>query len=176
MAILQPKQKLAFWNVKSHSQTVALCADHVIFEVLKMGSNIEIFLKLWIFVLIQFSPEEKLWPKFTVWGVFKPLRCLNTKEIKLQISIGMICTSFRSCFFQLKIKKKTNIQNSTIISIFDANFNTSNMTWSTHLPTLFILSSVGFGICECSISSSDSIIMSSNVTWIRAPHLCVYLE
>ena len=36
-------------------------------------------------------------------------------------------------FFQLKIKKKTKIQNSKTISIFDANFNTSNMTWSAHL-------------------------------------------
>ena len=35
-------------------------------------------------------------------------------------------------FFQLKIKKETKVQNSTKILIFDANYNTSSMTWSAH--------------------------------------------
>ena len=45
------------------------------------------------------------------------LRCLNSKEIKVQCSIRVIGTSFRSDFFQLKIRKKTKIENSTTISI-----------------------------------------------------------
>ena len=42
----------------------------------------------------------------------------------------MIFSSFRSDFFELKIKKKTKIQNSKTISIFDANFNTLDMLYS----------------------------------------------
>ena len=58
---------------------------------------------------------------------------------KLQSSITVICTSFISDCFQLKIKKKTKIQNSTPISIFDTNFKTSNMTWSPHQSYSFWL-------------------------------------
>ena len=35
-------------------------------------------------------------------------------------------------FFHLKIEKETKVKNPKTISIFNANFNTSNMTWSLH--------------------------------------------
>jgi hypothetical protein len=69
---------------------------------------------------------KKIATEFCILGHLQSIRCLNSKEIKQQNSIKVICTSFRSGFFQLKIKKKTKIQNLTTISIFD----TSNMPWS----------------------------------------------
>ena len=81
--------------------------------MLKFVSNIEIFVKFWIYVFFHFEAPSKL------------LRCLNSKEIQLHSSLRVICISFRSDFFQLNIKKKTKIWNSTTtISICDANFNT----------------------------------------------------
>ena len=38
------------------------------------------------------------------------LRCLNSKEIKLQSSINVICITFDLIFFQLKIKRKQIFQ------------------------------------------------------------------
>ena len=77
----------------------------------------------WILKLLlnfeSFFSFHFLQPNFVFWGNFKLLRCLNSKEIKLQSAIRVICTSFRSGFF-------------LTISIFDANFNTSNMTWTPH--------------------------------------------
>ena len=72
----------------------------------------------------QFLPYKS----WTVWTV-KPFHYLNFDEFWQNLGSGPDWF-----FFQLKIKKKTKIQNWTTISIFDANFNTLNMTWSAHLP------------------------------------------
>ena len=59
---------------------------------------------------------EKLQPIFAVWDTFKLLRCLNSKETKLQSSIKMVCTRLDLMSFQLKIQKKTKISSSMTIS------------------------------------------------------------
>ena len=100
--------------------------------------NVETGVKYWNFCRILnlcflsiFSWEQNS-IKFCIWCTFKLLRCHNSKEIKLQSSIRVMCTSFKSDFSQLKIKKKTKIQNWMTIPTFDANFSFSNMTCSAH--------------------------------------------
>ena len=84
--------------------------------ILKFSSNFE---SLFSF---NFQLKKKLRLNFAFWGTFKLLRCINSKKIKLQSSITVICTSFRSDFFQRKIKRKQrfkiwqNFQYSTPIS------------------------------------------------------------
>ena len=68
-------------------------------RILKFSLNFESLFSL------SFQLKKKLQPNFAFLGEFKQLRCLNSKEIKLQSSIGVICTSFRTDFFRLKIKK-----------------------------------------------------------------------
>ena len=73
-------------------------------------------------------------PNFAFWDILMLLRCLNSKEIKLQSSITLICIIF-DLFFQLKIKNKTNIPSSTTISTL---CQASNMTWKAHLNLGFL--------------------------------------
>jgi hypothetical protein len=81
-----------------------------------------------IFFLLIFS-WKLLQPNFAFWDIFLLLRCLNSKEIKLQNSIRVICIIFDLIFFQLKIKNITNIPSSTTISTLR---QASNMTWIAH--------------------------------------------
>ena len=81
----------------------------ITFKVLKLASNIEIFVKFWIFVFFYLWDEKKA----TVHVFFFILGCLpsnkryfNSKEIQLQSSLRVICTSFRFDFFQLKKRRK----------------------------------------------------------------------
>ena len=79
--------------------------------------------RTWNFCFLLIFSWKKPGPNFAFSDTFKLLRCLKSKQIKLQSSIKVICTSFRPDF-----KKKTKIQNWTTISIFNTNFNTLNMT------------------------------------------------
>ena len=72
---------------------------------------------------------KMLKPNFAFWDIFLQLRCLNSKGIKLQRSIRVICIIFDLIFFQLKIKNITNIPSSTTISTL---CQASNMTWRAH--------------------------------------------
>ena len=82
---------------------IYLCPVHVIFNVLKLSSNLECLFSF------NFQLKKKLRSNFAFWDTFKLLRCLNSKEIKLQSSIRVIFTSFRSDFFlQLKDSKFNN--------------------------------------------------------------------
>ena len=79
------------------------------------------FVVYWIFCWIlnfeslfsfDFQLKKKLPPNVAFCGTFKLLRCLNSKEIKLQSWIRVICTSFRYDFFfswKLKRKQRLNI-------------------------------------------------------------------
>ena len=53
---------------------------------------------------------KMLKPNFAFWDILMLLRCLNSKEIKLQSSINVICIIFDLIFFQLKIKRKQIFQ------------------------------------------------------------------
>ena len=75
-----------------------------------------------------------LWLNFAFWDTFMLLRCLNSKEIKLQSSIRVICIIFDLIFFSWKLKRKQRFQvrrqfqhfeydmNQTLIGLFDENF------------------------------------------------------
>ena len=65
--------------------------------------SVEIVVELGIFVFFKFSAEKKLQPNFAFWDTFNLLRCLNSKEIKLQSSIRVICILFDLISVQLKI-------------------------------------------------------------------------
>ena len=67
----------------------------------------------WNLCFLLIFSWKKLGLNFAFWDTFKLLKCLNSKEIKLQSSIRVICTSFRSDFFfswKLKRKQRFNIQ------------------------------------------------------------------
>jgi len=79
--------------------------------------GVEIGVEYWNFCrilnlcfLFKFQLKKNLQPNLAFLGTFKLLRCLNSKEIKLQSSIRVICNFFSY------IKKKTKIQHSTTIS------------------------------------------------------------
>ena len=98
---------------------IYLCVDHV------MCWNYHRILNLCF--LFNFSAGKKIWPNYPFWGTFKLFWCPNSKEMNLQSSISpFVLLSDLIFFFSWKI------QNSTTISIFDANFNATNMTWSVH--------------------------------------------
>ena len=72
--------------------------------------------RTWIICFLLIFSWKMLQPNFAFWDTFMLLKCLNSKEIKLQSSIRVICIMFDLIFFQLKIKKKTEIPSSTTIS------------------------------------------------------------
>ena len=78
--------------------------------------SVEIVIELGIIVFFQFSAEKKVRPNCAFWDTCKLLRCLNSKEIKLQNSIRGICILLDLVSVQLKIQKKTKITSSTTIS------------------------------------------------------------
>ena len=80
---------------------------------------------------------KMLKPNFAFWDIFLQLRLLNSKGIKLQRSIRVICIIFDLIFFQLKIKNITNIPSSTTISTL---CQASNMTWIAQLSAKYIFS------------------------------------
>ena len=76
----------------------------------------EIGVKYWNFqpilslcFLLIFS-WKKMQPNFLFWGNLKLLKCLNSKEIKLQSSIRVICIIFDLIFFSWKLKRKQRFQ------------------------------------------------------------------
>ena len=75
-------------------------------RILKFLTNFESLFSL------NFQLKKNLQQNFKIWDTFKLLRCLNSKEIKLQSWIRVICTSFRYDFFfswKLKRKQRLNI-------------------------------------------------------------------
>ena len=105
-------------KIFDYSKVPIICADPIICTVVtlfeKFGGILFVYqvkkLKIKILnlcFLLIFS-----WLNFAFWGTFKLLRCINTKEIKLQSSIKGILTSFRSDFFswKLKVKQRFKIQ------------------------------------------------------------------
>ena len=85
--------------------------------------------RTWSICFLLIFSWKMLQPNFAFWDIFMLLRCLNSKEIKLQSSIRVICIIFDLIFFQLKIKNITNIPSSTTISMLR---QASNMTWKAH--------------------------------------------
>ena len=53
---------------------------------------------------------KMLKPNFAFWDILMLLRCLNSKEIKLQSSIRVICIIFDLIFFSWKLKIKQIFQ------------------------------------------------------------------
>ena len=53
---------------------------------------------------------KMLKPNFAFWDILMLLRCLNSKEIKLQSSIRVICIIFDLIFFSWKLKIKHMFQ------------------------------------------------------------------
>ena len=82
--------------------------------------------RTWNICFLLIFSWKMLKPNFAFWDIFLQLRCLNSKGIKLQRSIRVICIIFDLIFFQLKIKNITNIPSSTTISTL---CQASNMTW-----------------------------------------------
>ena len=82
--------------------------------------------RTWNLCFLLIFSWKKLRPNFAFWDTFKLLRCLNSKEIKLQSSIRVICILLDLISVQLKNLKENKD------SKFDDNFNTSNMTWTRH--------------------------------------------
>ena len=89
--------------------------------------GVEIVIEFWIFIFFWFSAEKNCNWILHHGAPSSYKLSFNSKKIQLQSSIKVICTSFRSdFFFSWKLKTLTTI------SIFNSNFNTLNMTWSTH--------------------------------------------
>ena len=91
--------------------------------------------RTWNICFLLIFSWKMLQPNFAFWDIFMLLRCLNSKEIKLQNSIRVICIIFDLIFFQLKIKIITNIPSSTTISTLR---QASNMTWKAHWSYLHL--------------------------------------
>ena len=72
----------------------------------------------WNLCFLLIFSWKKLRPNFAFWNTFKLLRCLNSKEMKLQSSIKVICTLFS---WNLKEHKDSK---------FNDDFNTSTMRWT----------------------------------------------
>ena len=85
--------------------------------------------RTWNICFLLIFSWKMLQPNFAFWDILLLLRCLNSKGIKLQRSIRVICIIFDLIFFQLKIKNITNIPSSTTISTL---CQASNMTWIAH--------------------------------------------
>ena len=85
--------------------------------------------RTWNICFLLIFSWKVLQPNFAFWDIFMLLKCLNSKEIKLQSSIRVICIIFNLIFFQLKIKNITNIPSSTTISTL---CQVSNMTRKAH--------------------------------------------
>ena len=66
--------------------------------------------RTWNICFLLIFSWKMLQPNFAFWDIFMLLRCLNSKEIKLQSSINVICIIFDLIFFQLKIKRKQIFQ------------------------------------------------------------------
>ena len=64
----------------------------------------------WNICFLLIFSWKMLQPNFAFWDIFVLLTCLNSKEIKLQSSIRVICIIFDLIFFQLKIKRKQIFQ------------------------------------------------------------------
>ena len=86
--------------------------------------------RTWNICFLLFFSWKMLKPNFAFFDIFMLLTCLNSKEIKLQSSIRVICIIFDLIFFQLKIKNITNIPSSKTISTL---CQVSNMTWRAHI-------------------------------------------
>ena len=73
------------------------------------------------FLLI--SSWKMLEPNIAFWGTFMLLRCLNSKEIKLQSSIRVICIIFDLIFFSWKLKRKQRFQVRRLFQRFEYDMN-----------------------------------------------------
>ena len=60
--------------------------------------------RTWNICFLLIFSWKMLQPNFAFWDIFMLLRCLNSKEIKLQSSIRVICIIFDLIFFSWKLK------------------------------------------------------------------------
>ena len=128
--------ELLFLTVIGHLAKVTYTTEVIFYWILRGSCHIqsvEISVEYWNFhqnlnlrFLLIFSWKRILRSNFEFWKTFKLLRCINSKEIQIQSSIRVVYTFLDLIFFSWKLKTLTTI------SIFNANFNTLNMTWSTH--------------------------------------------
>ena len=66
--------------------------------------------RTWNICFLLIFSWKMLQPNFAFWDIFMLLRCLNSKEIKLQSSIRVICIIFDLIFFSWKLKIKQMFQ------------------------------------------------------------------
>ena len=66
--------------------------------------------RTWNICFLLIFSWKMLQPNFAFWDIFMLLTCLNSKEIKLQSSIRVICIIFDLIFFSWKLKIKQIFQ------------------------------------------------------------------
>ena len=84
--------------------------------------------RTWNICFLLIFSWKMLQPNFAFWDIFMLLRCLNSKEIKLQSSIRVICIIFDLIFFSWKLKRKQRFQVRRLFQRFEYDMNqTLNM-------------------------------------------------
>ena len=96
-----------FWeNGILDSYSLLMCDSCHIRHLMKCPN----WCRTWNICFLLIFSWKMLQPNFAFWDIFMLLRCLNSKEIKLQSSIRVICIIFDLIFFSWKLKIKQIFQ------------------------------------------------------------------
>ena len=113
MACYQVRPKRIVRTVSRRRKNIreGICPFHWIGERLMCNScHIRHLMKCpnwcrtWNICFLLIFSWKMLQPNFAFWDIFMLLTCLNSKEIKLQSSIRVICIIFDLIFFSWKLK------------------------------------------------------------------------
>ena len=148
-----------------------MSADHVIFKVLKSGSNIEIFIKFFIFVFFLIIISKKSGNR-AYWALKRYLFWVKAQKCKIRSQL----------FFQLKkikVRQNFNIQHykSWSCYCFDFKNNKTEKALSPALPESFkllvdwklLLAIYSSCNLSCSLEKSESTHCGVSILWDSWP-------